>query len=258
MAAEARACAPKWQAAKERFDRDGFAVVRGFISGEDRDDWLGQIDRYMQQIAPTLDPKYVFYEDKSRPETLLRAEGMDAFDDYFRLLKESGRCRQIAETLLGSPVAPQTVDIMGKAPRIGQPTPPHQDAHYWPIDPADALTLWISIDKVDEKNGCVRYVKGSHRQPLRPHVKGGQLGFSQKLTDYGDADEREAEPVCLDPGDLAVHHCMTIHRADANPTNRMRRGLRIVYHARHVKVDQQRGKAYADSLKAQWAKAGKL
>lgn len=248
----------KWRAAKERFDRDGFAVVPGFFGGADRSEWLAQIDRYVGQVAPTLDPNHVFYEDKSRPETLLRAERMDEFDDYFRSLKESGRCRDIAEALLGSPVAPQSVDIMGKAPRTGQSTPPHQDAYYWPIDPADALTLWVAIDKVDEENGCVRYVKGSHRQPMRPHAKGEQLGFSQKLADYDENDERDADPVCLAPGDLAVHHCMTIHRADANPTNRMRRGLRFVYYAQHVKVDQHRGKAYTDTLKAKWAREGKL
>lgn len=47
----------------------------------------------------------------------------------------------------------------------------HQDLAYWPMTP-DPLTVtcWLALDDADERNGCLRFVAGSHLEPeLRPH-----------------------------------------------------------------------------------------
>ena len=30
----------------------------------------------------------------------------------------------------------------------------------------DVLTIWLALDPVDEQNGCLRYVAGSHRRGI--------------------------------------------------------------------------------------------
>ena len=247
-----------WQAAKQKFNRDGFAVIKNFFPADEKQHWLDQLQRYIDEIVPTVDPKLVYYEDKDRPETLLRAERMNEHDPYFKSLCEEGPFRTLAELMLEGKVIPKHLDIMGKAPQIGPETPPHQDAYYWMIEPNDALTLWVAIDRADEENGCVRYVRGTHRKGIRPHAKSKLFGFSQAITDYGDEDERYAEPVCVDTGDVIAHHCVTVHRADPNKSPRMRRAMRIVYYGAHVKADQARNQAYTRQLKKEWAEAGKL
>ena len=37
--------------------------------------------------------------------------------------------------------------------------------------------MWLALDEVDETNGCLCYVPGSHRQGLREHARTRTLGF---------------------------------------------------------------------------------
>ena len=45
----------------------------------------------------------------------------------------------------------------------------------------NAVTCWLALEKVDEENGCIHYVKGSHKFEYRPHGRSNVLGFSQVL-----------------------------------------------------------------------------
>ena len=47
----------------------------------------------------------------------------------------------------------------------------HQDAPYWPMDSAGALSAWIAVDDVSVKNGCLHFVPQSHRTVAAPATK---------------------------------------------------------------------------------------
>ena len=115
--------APTFKTAKDAFDRDGFTVLRDFLPPDTRRELMNRIDRFIKQVAPTLDEMSVFYEDKSRPETMMRIEAMNRHDPYFDSLMQRGPMRELAESFLDGPVNPQGVAIFGKAPRIGPSTP---------------------------------------------------------------------------------------------------------------------------------------
>ena len=103
--------------------------------------------------------------------------------------------------------------------------------------------MWLALDPVDESNGCMRYLPGSHRR-LRPHARTEVLGFSQGITDYCDADRAVEVPMVAEPGDLLVHHSLTIHRANGNRSDRHRRSLGLIYYAARARQDQQRLATY--------------
>lgn len=243
-----------FQQAKEQFDRDGFAVIKGFLSGETKRNLLDNVDRYLARVLPGMDSQLVFFEDKNQPETLLYAQSMEQYDSYFKVLLEEGRCRCLAELLLGQAAAPQGASTFNKPPRIGRGTPPHQDAYYWMLEPSEALTLWIAIDDSDRTNGCVRYVRGSHRLGIRRHEPSKEFGFSQKISDYTTNDERGEVAVAIDSGDLIAHHCMTIHRTENNTSDRSRRALGLVYYAKRAKTDQAGREARTKKVKEEWGK----
>jgi phytanoyl-CoA hydroxylase len=118
--------------------------------------------------------------------------------------------------------------------------------------------MWLSLDEADEENGCMRYIPGSHRQGMRNHGRTGTLGFSQGIADYGDDDRRAEIAVRARPGDLLVHHCLTIHRADANSSPRQRRALQFVYFSARAREDLERKAKYQAKLQADLAQAGKI
>ena len=93
-----------------------------------------------------------------------------------------------------------SVEWFNKPPGTDSPTPPHQDNYYFCLRPPSVLTIWLALDPVDEENGCLRYVAGSHRQGIRAHARSNILGFSQGISDYGDEDRAREVVVRLQAG----------------------------------------------------------
>jgi len=251
-----------WQSEKERiksdFDRDGFIVLPGFCDSMQMQELSAQFDRYVREVIPRLGPEENFYEDKDRPETLKYAKGLDQHDEYFQQLFTNHQFVSLAELLLDGSVVCRDLSMFDKPARVGEITPAHQDGYYFMLNPSEALTMWLAIDPVDEENGCIRYVRGSNRRGLRDHHRTNTLGFSQGIGDYGAEDENNAVPMIAGPGDLLVHHCDTIHRADANLSARPRRAFGFVYFAARAQSDTQRVEEYQKSLMTELAETGKI
>jgi hypothetical protein len=106
-------------------------------------------------------------------------------------------------------------------PPHGGVTPWHQDAANRPR-PHDGASVWIPLDDATEESSCLSYIGGSHRTGLRPH----HFEEHHFLTDDVDGSQGEATPVPA--GGATVHHCLTLHSAGANRTDRPRRALVVV------------------------------
>lgn len=244
---------------KEDFDRDGFTVARNFFSAEEVARIECELERYVREVVPTLPPGRAMYEDKRRPETLKQLAHIVEHDAHFRDFLHSGRTIALAERLLDGPVIGKALEWFNKVPRDSSATPPHQDGYYFMIDPPEALTMWIALDDVDEENGCLRYVRGSNHKGLLPHVRSEVLGFSQGIPAYGSDHGEEEVAITTRPGDVLVHHCLTVHLAHLNrSTNRQRRSLGAIYYSAGVAQDVNRLKSYQQQLVEELTKADKI
>jgi len=238
------------------FERDGFVVLPKFLSPDEFDELTTQLDRYVREVVPTLPDTDAFYEDRIRPETLKQMQHMGT-DAFFKAYSRHPRWQAMAEALLGENAAGLEPEWFNKPPNSDHPTPPHQDNYYFQLKPPHVLTAWLALDPVDQENGCLRYVAGSHQQGLRPHDSTRVLGFSQGITDYDAEDASREVVVELEPGDLAVHHGETIHRADKNRSaHRHRRALAIVFRGKSCRRDEAAHQRYAEDLRQQQASLG--
>ena len=249
---------PSVQRVKADFDRDGFAAIRGFLSPEQVAEMEERTAYYIEHLLPHMPPKAAFYEDRDDPASLFRLEKLDVRFAWADRMVHSERMMELAALLLEDTPVPQGCSMFGKAPRIGKETPAHQDGYYFMLEPNEAITIWLPMDVVDETNGCIRYVKGSHKRGLRPHGRSKVFGFSQGVEDYGPGDAEVEVAIRADPGDLIVHHSMTIHRADPNRSDQRRWAIGLVYYAERARQDVVAREAYDAKLKKEWAAAGKL
>jgi phytanoyl-CoA hydroxylase len=242
------------------FHEHGYVAVPSFLASEDLQSLNEHLTRYLRDIVPRMSAEHVFYEDKQHRSSLKQLQRMHEYDDWFMALFTDGRFRETAESLLAGPVVPKNLQYFNKPPRFGQPTPPHQDGYYFMISPCEAVTMWLALDDVDEQNGCVRYVPGSHRRGMRTHGRTTTLGFSQGIVDYPTEDDRLREtPISARPGDLLVHHALTIHRADGNHgATRHRRALGFIYYSARAREDSQAHLDYQRRLAEELRAAGKL
>jgi phytanoyl-CoA hydroxylase len=245
---------------KDQFDADGYVILRGFLRGAEFDKLCAELNRVIREVVPTMPPEHVFYEDKQRAETLKQLQMLHTYYGFFKQLFLGGRVERLAEMLLADKVVGKNLQFFSKPPQLSQPTPPHQDGYYFKLTPCEALTMWLALDDVDEENGCVSYVRGSNRRGMRPHEKSGVLGFSQKMSDYGRPEDLENNVmVPAQPGDLLVHHALTIHSAGGNRSaGRQRRSLGFIFFAQRAQSDEAALAEYQQRLRAELAASGKI
>lgn len=241
---------------RAEFEAQGFVVLRGFLQGDALARLQAEVDRYIRDIVPHLPEADAFYEDRSRPESLKQLHRMQQ-DRFFAELLTDLHWTSIAEALLQESALAQGAEWFNKPPRMEHATPPHQDNFYFCFSPPQVLTMWLALDEIDHENGCLRYIPGSHRRGIRPHVRTRTLGFSQGIADYGDRDRAAEVAIPALPGDLLIHHGNTIHRADANRSaTRHRRSFALVFQGVSCQRDEDAYRRYLDSAMTQHREMG--
>jgi phytanoyl-CoA hydroxylase len=236
---------------KASFQRDGYVFIPGFLTENEVNEINRRLDMFIREKVPVMTPEHVFYEDKEDAGTLKQLQDMNVYDPFFADMLTGSQFEEVAGLLLEEEVIGKTIEYFNKPPKIGKPTPPHQDGYYFMLRPSRAITMWMSLGVADEENGCVHYIKGSHLKGMRPHGRTKTLGFSQGITDYGK-EEDVANKIAFPakPGDLLIHHSLTIHEAGANKTqSRSRKALGFIYFAESAKVDTEAVEAYRKVLK---------
>ena len=241
---------------KSAYDRNGFVIVRQLLGPAEFAELQRELRRYIRDVVPTLPDAHAFYDDKRRPETLKQMQHMGQ-DAYFAAYRYHPTWTALAAALVGEDVQPMEPEWFNKPPGTNHVTPPHQDNYYFCLAPPNVITIWMALDVVDEENGCLRYVAGSHLRGIRPHGRSQVLGFSQGILDYGDADRSAEVQIHLQPGDVVAHHGNTIHRADANcSVTRHRRAFATVFKGVSCRRDETAFARYQAALKQQHEQLG--
>lgn len=246
---------------REAFDRDGFVAVDPLFDGESMAAINDEVDRILRDVVPTMPAKRVYLEDKGDRTSVKQLQKLFEYSDLFHGMMFDGPIRRIAETVLDDEVVPMNMQFFNKPPGIGQATPPHQDGYYFHLTPARAVTGWLALEPVDDENGCIHYVRGSHRaEGFRPHGFSGVLGFSQGMTDFGTEADKANTVACPGrPGTFLMHHARTIHWAGANRSlTRSRRALGFIYYGARAKLDVAAKEAYQRRLDERLKAEGKI
>ena len=100
----------------------------------------------------------------------------------------------------------------------------HQDATYMGITPRHFVTPWIALTHSDRHTGCMSMIPGSHHKDIQPHQD--TYGADNILTrgqEVTDVDASLAVDLILKPGQMSLHHAMTIHGSQPNQSQDKRR-----------------------------------
>jgi hypothetical protein len=149
------------------------------------------------------------------------------------------------EALLGPDILCWGSSFFNKQPGTPDHVRWHQDGTYWGLARPDALTAWIAFTPSVPANGCLRVVPGSHQTPL-PHGDSGDpsnmlLGREEILV---EVDEADAVDVVLSPGEMSLHHLLTVHGSQPNGSAMRRVGFAVRYVAGDLKqTGDSRGSA---------------
>jgi ectoine hydroxylase-related dioxygenase (phytanoyl-CoA dioxygenase family) len=117
--------------------------------------------------------------------------------------------------------------VLVKAASIGGPVAWHQDHTYTGyLDPARVVSVRLSLTDCTRDNGCLEVIDASHTWGLLGDVRA--LTESHVADALGPAAARWQDRVValeLAPGDLSIHHCLTLHRSGENRSAQTRKTL---------------------------------
>jgi chlorinating enzyme len=146
------------------------------------------------------------------------------------------------EDLLGPDVMIWSSHLYPKEPGDGRFISWHQDSAHWGLDSSKILTVWIALTEANEANGCMRMLRGSHKDGVAPHRDTWDPNniLTRGQTIDAEIDEDKAVWATLHRGEASFHHVDMWHASKPNETDERRVGLALRYitpEARQERVD---------------------
>jgi phytanoyl-CoA hydroxylase len=243
---------------RQQFEAEGFVHIKGLFTQAEVREMRRELEHFIDDVLPTSTVG-AYYHDDADPSSVFQIDTM-ADEPYFDSLMNGDRGKSkvndVVEVLFGER-AVGLVHFFNRIPGEAgsHDTPPHQDAAY----SSQLCTAWVAVDAADEENGCMCYSVGSHLRDLpglpvgngggprgsRPHPEGVPgFGLALKPADYRSEDRATERAMVAMPGDLIIHHPLTVHRAAGNKTSgenaRQRRAVGCSYFAASDRDEYER------------------
>lgn len=221
---------------RERFERDGWAVVPRFLTPRDVEALRAATDALAAKGASLsadseIDGARYHVQSASgrRGEAAIRRGALrkitfaSSASQEVALLRNDRRVLELIETVGVSSPRWIVDQINLKEPRVGTGFPWHQDVAFVAWQQRDAIAkygganLVIALDRADEVNGGFEVLSGTHA--------GGAVNFDYDTShmNSGVFDESRRTLIPLDPGDAVIFHPHLAHGSGPNVSPLQRR-----------------------------------
>jgi phytanoyl-CoA hydroxylase len=215
----------------QQFNRDGYLKGGQILSSDEVDILQDEMERIIRdQKRPGVRQPVMCSNltgDPNQPVWQI-VNIWQASDAFERLVHHPVLARQIAQLLDAPQVRLWHDQIQYKPAGTGGINMWHQDWPYWPIlSVPDQVTAWVALDDVDEENGCMKMVPGSHQWGNTIDFLNslGQDFAAMPATWEGRPIEVRACPVPA--GGVHFHHGLTWHGSNRNRSGRKRRAVAL-------------------------------
>ena len=157
------------------------------------------------------------------------------------------RVLDAVEGILGPDILIYSVEFFIKEPNTKSVVTMHQDLTYWGFGAVDHLvTAWIALSPATQASGCMDFVRASHKNEILPHTdtygENNLLSRGQEVQVDVAPDDKVA--IELQPGQMSLHHGLTIHGSGPNTSDDRRIGAVVRYCAPQI-AQQVADKDYA-------------
>ncbi len=201
-----------------RYHADGFLLLGKILS----DDLIAELRQ--EELRFRTSPVWPVWDTTG--QTLFRSQ-VQAYSAAVRRAGMEGAHAHAMRQLIGPNTIFWFTQFVTKFPDANtgkSEFPWHQDNGYSKgILPATNITVWVALEDVDERNGCVYVMPGSHKQGLLAHETKSETWHLRVPV------EGNGIPAILKAGEAVAFTGLTLHRSLLNHTDRPRRGFFMEY-----------------------------
>lgn len=232
-----------------RFEAEGFLKGGRVLSDPQVEELRGELERMIRdRDKGGRQPVLLHNMSRTADQAIWQiVNTWEASEPFAALVRNPTIAGEVAQLIAAQELRVWHDQIQYKPAGIGGVNMWHQDWPYWGILSAPTqVTAWIALDEVDEANGCMSMVPGSH-------LWGNQSQFLHALPDFKamparfDGHDLRVQPCPVGKGEVHYHHAMTWHGSSANTSGRPRRALAI-----HMMTEQTRYVASGKHLMKPW------
>ena len=137
------------------------------------------------------------------------------------------------------PVILQSMYIL-KPPRIGGEVHCHQDSTYLYTEPESCIGFWFAIEDATTENGCMYFIPGEHKKPLkRLQFRAADGKMTYKTLDDTPWPEGAELPAPAKVGTLVIFDGRAPHLSCANTSDKSRHAytLHVIDEASHYPAE---------------------
>ncbi len=197
-------------AIKQDYERDGFVVLRGCLSE-------AEVDELRDHAFPLAGRLMAEKGNEGRFRNLLKT--LHKHDPWFDEQLNLGDHLPLIRHLLNGDVFGASAAWFDRPEGETEGLDPHVDALGREKDSDAGATIWFALDPVNVGNGCLHYLKGSHRNVYPDEIPIPGI----------DTESEDAFAAELAPGDAVVHNALTVHWSGGNTTGLPRRAVSYFY-----------------------------
>ena len=195
---------------KKDFDRDGFVILKNLLSKQA----LSELRDRAQFAAREV---LVNNNDTSPYENIIKS--LDKRDPWFSHQLECGTHVSLIKYLLNGEIEGASAAWFDRPDGSSDGISPHVDIIGSYRKPDAGATIWFALDRAQIENGCLYYLRGSHKNkyPMKTFISGV------------DTQSKDAVAAELEPGDAVIHSALTIHWSCGNVSGHPRRAISYFY-----------------------------
>ena len=235
------------------YNENGYLVVKDVLSNHEVQLLRQVTDEFVEQSRHIADHNEIYDLEDSHTQVeprVRRIKTPHAHHQVYADMVAHPNILAVLQQLWGPSIRFDVSKLNLKSAGFGAPVEWHQDWAFYPHTNDDLAAVGIMIDDVDETNGPLMVIPGSHKGPVLDHHADGYFCGAIDPS-RGEVDFSKAEKLTGPAGSITIHHVRAVHGSATNTSGKPRRLLLQQYRAADawpVLGVHQPWKEYRDNL----------
>lgn len=213
----------------DAYQENGFIVVENVLDAATLGRLRSVVDEIVAAAAGVTAHNSVYdLEPSHTPETprVRRVKTPHKVHPIFWDIVRQPKLTSILRTLLGPNVRLHGSKLNMKLPHCGAAVEWHQDWAFYPHTNDDVLAVGVMLDDIDEDNGPLLVLPGTHRMDkIWDHHQDGRFCGAMNPASTPDLDYSRAVACTGKAGSVSFHHVRLVHGSAQNTSDKPRQLL---------------------------------